>query len=176
MSAPKFSADQVEEIVDSSYDDLGVYVRDTELAMELSAKYQPGLILREKGLTYASYRVGGPTANHRFAIFSNHMFQYPDPENYGLVVASENSKFKVIGRHDNDKVHWIILLHLLDDDYWRVFLDLDVPFDSELVKNCVDWLKIKSQNPVIPELSRTEWLTLCQKPLGLDERGQFYPL
>jgi hypothetical protein len=176
-SEANFSVDQIESIVELTYNNLGVFVRDTEIAPEISAKYQPGLIFREKGLTYATYRVGGQAANHRFAIFSNHLIKKnPDPENYGLCIAEKGSVFKVIGRHDFQNSSWIILLHLLGDNYWRVFKDFESPVDEDMVKSVVSWLTELTKQPVIPELTRPEWVDSCKYPMGIDDNGEFFPL
>ncbi|MDR1576959.1 MAG: hypothetical protein LBT86_01840 [Deltaproteobacteria bacterium] len=177
MSEPEFSTDQVEAIVEHTYNNMGFFVRDTEVTPEFSAKYQPGLIFREKGVTYASNRIGGPTANHRFAIFSNHMMKKdPDPQNYGLCLATKGSVFKVIGRHDHEKGSWIVLLHLLGENYWKVFQDFNSPVDDGMVRSCVDLLSEQANKPPIPELLAEEWVDSCKYPMGLDERGEFFPL
>jgi hypothetical protein len=176
-NASQFSADQIEAILEETYDNLGVFVRDTEVSPENSAKYQPGLIFREKGLTYASFRVGGLAANHRFVIYSNHMFRKtPDPQNYGLFLADKGAFFKVIGRHDEEGHSWIILLHLPPAPFWKVFQDLESPVDADMVTSVVDFLKEMTRNPPIPELTTEEWVDSCKYPLGIDDNGSFFPL
>jgi hypothetical protein len=175
--ATELTEDQKESIIEATYDNLGLFVRDTEVPKDISAKYQPGLIFREKGLTSATYRVGGQAANHRFVIYSNHMRKkVPDPQNYGLCWADKGSVFKVLGRHDFDGGSWIILLHLFGEEYWRVFQGFDSPVDEDMVKSCVDWLNVMTKNPVFPELIATEWVESCKYPLGVDDNGVFFPL
>ncbi|MDR1083285.1 MAG: hypothetical protein LBP22_00115 [Deltaproteobacteria bacterium] len=173
----ELTADQVERLIEATYTNVGVFVRDTEVAPELSAKYQPGLIFREKGLTYSSFRVGGQTANVRYVIFSNHLIKkYPDPENYGLCLAGKGAVFKVLGRHDSDGRSFIILLHLPDEDYWKYFQDYESPVDQDMVKSCLDWLNVMAEKPPIPELTAEEWVDSCKYPMGIDDNGEFFPL
>jgi hypothetical protein len=172
-----FSADQIEAIVEETYDNIGLFVRDTEVSPERLAKYQTGLIFREKGLTYASYRVGGQAANCRYVIFSNHMRKKePDLSNYGLCVADKGSVFKVLGRLDRDQGAWIILLHLMGENYWKAFEDFVSPVDADMVKSCADFLTEMNKLPPIPELLNAEWVDSCKYPLGIDDDGEFFPL
>jgi hypothetical protein len=167
----------MEAIIEQTFDNLGLFVRDAELSPEITAKYEPGLIFREKGLTYATYRVGGLAANCRFAIFSNHMTKKtPDPENYGLCFAEKGSVFKVLGRHDYDGGSWIVLLHLPGGEYWKAFVGFNSPVEADMVKSCVDWLETMTKNPVIPELLKEEWVDSCKYPVGVDDSGAFFPL
>lgn len=179
MSNPEtiFTTDEIEAIIESSYRDLGVFVRDTEIPPEILAKYEPGLIFREKGLTYASYRFGGQTANCRYVIFSNHMpKKQPDPENFGLCLAEKGSVFKVIGRQENDKGAWVMLLHLPGENYWKAFEGFESPVDADMVKSCLAFLKEMDKQPPIDELLLAEWVESVKYPVGIDENGEFFPL
>jgi hypothetical protein len=176
-SAAPFTADQIEAIIEQTYENVGLFVRDTEVAPEHLAKYQPGLIFREKGLTYASYRVGGQAANCRYVIFSNHMYKKePDLSNYGLCLANKGAVFQVLGRLDRENGAWVILLHLPGDDYWRAFEGFESPVNADMVKSCQDFLQEMTKKPPIPELLNEEWVDTCKYPLGIDDNGEFFPL
>jgi hypothetical protein len=41
---------------------------------------------------------------------------------------------------------------------------------------CIERLKEKYDAAVIPELEDEEWLERCAHPLGMDDRGEFFPL
>lgn len=113
-----------DDVVNKTYPGLGIYVRDINLSKELAEKYTPGLIIREKAFTDASNRVIGMVITHRYLILSNHMADFSQFEhgtNWGLHVANSGSRFKVLGTHIYKGKTAIVLLHLLDDDSWKIY-------------------------------------------------------
>lgn len=94
----EFDQKQFEAAMNMTYRGLQMFVRDVNLG-SLASKYEPDLILTEKGFTDASIRVGGMVTSHRFAILSNHMADFSEFEhetNWGLCVANRDSYFKVL--------------------------------------------------------------------------------
>jgi hypothetical protein len=45
-----------------------------------------------------------------------------------------------------------------------------------MVKSCLDWLQVMGQNEPIRELTEKEWVESCQYPVGIDDKGAFFPL
>jgi hypothetical protein len=166
------------QVVEETYSNLAVFVRDVNLPENLAAKYIAGLIFQDPGIIDASQRIGGMATTHRFAILSNHMKSLEDfdLENRGLCVAIMGSYFKVLGIHQYKGKTFILLLHLPDDDAWKIFPRIRVNIEDTLKEDCIRALEEKCGEPSIPELAEEEWLDRCAHPLGMDEQGEFFPL
>lgn len=116
------------------------HVRDVNLDPEVAALYKPGMIIRDKAFIGASKRVGGLATTHRFSIFSNHMVdisEYEQGTNWGLCVADHESRFKVLDVYEYEGKTQITLIHLLDDDRWRIFGETCCLSHSGRMKNAV---------------------------------------
>lgn len=168
-----------EQVINRTYPGLTMFVRDVNLAPELAAKYTEGLIIREKGFTDASCRVMGMVTTHRYAILSNHMAdlcEYEHDTNWGLCVAHRDSHFKVLGQETYKGKTVILLLHLPDDEAWKLFKNIVVNTDKNLVAMCIERFKSKCDEPPIPELATEAWMERCACPLGMDDNGDLFEL
>ena len=56
---------KIEDAINDIMPGLTMYVRDVNLTDEIASKYQPGMIIMEKGFTDASNRVMGMVTSHR---------------------------------------------------------------------------------------------------------------
>lgn len=156
-----------------------MYVRDVNLPAHIAAKYTEGLIIREKAFTDTSSRVMGMITTHRYAILSNHMGDmrgFEQGTNWGLCVAQSDSHFKVLGQYLHNGKTMIILLHLPDDETWKLFQNVAINTDKDLVSTCIERFKSKCNEAVIPELATPEWLERCLFPIGMDDNGNFFEL
>lgn len=161
------------------YPGLTMFVRDVNLPAHIADRYQPGMILREKGFVDASVRVMGMVTTHRFAILSNHMAnlsQYEHGTNWGLHVASNDSRFKVLGTHTYCGKTAIFLLHLPGDDSWTLFQNTEIDLDKQLLADCIQRFESKCLLPPVPELATAQWLDRCRFPVGMDDSGNPFPL
>lgn len=116
------------------------HVRDVNLDPGVAALYKPGMIIWDKAFIGASKRLGGLATTHRFSIFSNHMVdisEYEQGTNWGLCVADHESHFKVLDVYEYEGKTQITLLHLLDDDRWRIFGETCCLSHSGRMKNAV---------------------------------------
>jgi hypothetical protein len=123
MSKDDFDIEKAEEAVNNTYPGITMFVRDVNLPSALAEKYTPDLIIRERGFTDASCRVGGMITTHRFGILSNHMKDlrtFEHDTNWGLCVAQSGARFKVLGTHVHNGKTLILLLHLPDDESWEL--------------------------------------------------------
>lgn len=68
----------------------------------------------------------------------------------------------------------ITLLHLLDDERWRYFIDA-VPAASELEIDAtrINFSAVYEQQP-ISDLASEEWLDCCSNPIGVNPQGELY--
>jgi hypothetical protein len=120
-----FTEEEMEAAVNQTYPGLTMFVRDVDLPAHIAEK----LILREAALCDVSPRVGGMATTHRFAILSNHMTDlslFEHGTHWGLCVAQANSRFKVIGKYTHNGKTMIMLLHLPNDDAWKVFQNVAI--------------------------------------------------
>ena len=119
----------LEDAINATYPGLILFVRDVDLASELAAKYTDGLVVHERGFTDATPRLGGMVTSHRYVIMSNHMADLDallggdrdaNAPNWRLHVAGRDSYFKVLGQRRVAGKMLIFILHLPNDDRWRL--------------------------------------------------------
>ena len=170
--------EQLQAVADKMYPGIALFARDVNLPEELARKYTPGLLIREKAFTDASSRFMGMVTTHRYVILSNHMADMSPFEHshWGLHVAQKNSHFKVLGRHTHAGKTGIFLLHLPDDESWRLWQTAEFAMDRQLYDMAVQRFSAKCTQSPVPELAAKEWLDRCAFPVGMSNEGQFWPL
>lgn len=168
-----------EKLLNDVFPGLTMYVRDADLSPVCASRYQPGMIILERGFTDASCRVMGMVTTHRCAILSNHMADFSMFEhgtNWGLHVAQAGSHFKVLDVYDYHGKIQILLLHLPDDGRWKLFRDTQFSIEEQLIETSRQRFRVKSGADPIPELAQRNWLDRCSAPLGMDDAGRLFPL
>lgn len=175
----QMSKEQLQTLANQIYPGITMFSRDVNLTPELAKKYTPGQIIREKAFTDASIRFMGMVTTHRYVILSNHMADlsaFEHGTNWGLHVANADSHFKVLGQHTCNEKTGIFLLHLPDDESWKVWQRAEFSIDSELYQKAVQRFTAKCGEPPVPELSTPQWLNRCAFPVGMSSSGEFWPL
>lgn len=170
---------KMEEIINRTIPGLTMFVRDVNLPDEIAKKYVPDLIIREKAFVDASHRVMGMITSHRFAILSNHMGNLENFEhgtNWGLCVAQSYSHFKVLTVHEYCGKTLILLLHLPDDEDWKMFQNVKISIEDDMILSSIKRFENKCHLEAIPELATNEWLERCSFPIGMDDEGNFFSL
>lgn len=158
---------------------IAMYVRDVDLNKKCAEAYQPGMILMERGFTDASARVMGMNTTHRFTILSNHMADFGDVEhdtNWNLFVANHGAHFKVLDVYEYQGRTQILLLHLPDDDRWKLFKTVTLSLEEKLIDDSRKRFENKCVLEVVPELNTPEWKDRCKDPVGMDEDGTLYDI
>ena len=175
----------LEDAFNATYPGLMLFARDVDLAPELARRYTVGLVLRERGYTDATPRLGGMVTTHRFVIMSNHLADFdallgedrdakaPD---WRLHVAARDSHFKVLGQHQIEGKTLIFLLHLPNDDRWRFLAGAAVDLDERLLADALGRMDARLQQAPIPEVTSALWLDRCRFPLGMSDDGELFPL
>jgi len=169
----------IEQAANATFPGTQIFVRDVNLPEALAAKYSDGLILREKAFTDASCRVMGMVTSHRYAIISNHMADisaFEHGTNWGLCIAQSGSHFKVLGQYSFSEKTMVVLLHLPDDDQWKLFQNNHFNIEDQLLQTCIERFEAKCKGVVVPELTTPEWLDRCSFPLGMDDNGNLWEL
>lgn len=175
----RMSGEQLQALANRNYPDITMYARDVNLNPELARKYVPGQIIREKAFTDASIRFMGMATTHRYVILSNHMKDLSSFEhgtNWGLHVANRDSHFKVLGLHACGNKTGIFLLHLPDDESWKLWQQAQFSIDGELYQKAIQRFAAKCGEPPVPELITRQWLERCAFPLGMSDSGELWPL
>ena len=170
---------RMEEVINRTLPGLTMFVRDVNLPDGIAKKYVPDLIIREKAFVDASHRVMGMITSHRFAILSNHMSNLESFEhgtNWGLCVANRDSHFKVLTVHEHCGKTLILLLHLPDDEDWKMFQNVKINIEDDMATSSIDRFENKCNLEAIPELTTNEWLERCSFPIGMDSEGNFFSL
>lgn len=179
IELPTEQIQKLQDAINKNYPGLTAYVRDMNLPEHLAAKYKPDMIIREKTYVDATARIGGMATTHRYVIMSNHLANFGMFEhgaNWQLHVARRDSHFKVLGSHTYRGKTAIFLLHLPDDDSWKLFRNVDCNLDEDLLKSCIERFEAKCTLPPIPELAERDWLDRCDFPVGMDANGNFWDL
>lgn len=170
---------KMEQVINKTIPGLTMFVRDVNLPDDIARKYEPGRIITEKAYVDASHRVMGMITTHRFAILSNHMASFESYEhgtNWGLCVANRDSRFKVMAQHEYSGKTLILLLHLPDDEDWKMFKNVVINIEEDMIVSSIERFENKCTLEAIPELSTQEWLERCSFPIGLDNEGNFFEL
>ncbi len=172
------------QIANKTYPGLGIYVRDINLPKSIADKYTPGLIIRERAFVDVSNRVMGMITTHRYLILSNHVANlsaFEHGTNWGLHVANKDSRFKVLGTHvyethDGEEKTAIVLLHLPEDESWKVYKNCAFSMDETVYKMAVERFEKKCEMPPVPELTTQKWLARCAFPIGMSDDGTLWEL
>lgn len=176
---------RIEDAINATYPGLMLLARDVDLDPALAERYTTGLVLRERAFTDATVRLGGMVTTHRFVILSNHMVDFdqllgdqrePDAPDWQLHVASRDSRFKVLGQHEVEGKTLIYLLHLPDDERWRLLAVNKVNIDDDLLADSMTRMSRRLAQPPIPEVTTAAWLDRCRFPIGMSEDGELFPL
>lgn len=176
---PHINIEQIQQATNDMLPGLSIFARDANLSHQVASIYQEGMIIREKAFVDATYRVQGMITSHRYVILSNHMKNltaYEQGTNWGLCIANRDSHFKVLGTHHCNGRTAIILLHLLDDERWKLFEKVHLSLEEDIRNKAIYSFETKIQLPPIPELTTNDWLKRCEFPLGVDNNGEPWPL
>ena len=171
--------DLIEKTMNEIFPGIQMFVRDLFMPDELAAKYEPERIIMERGFTDGTNRVMGMMTPYRFTILSNHMPDISFMEhgtNWGLHVARANSHFKILDRYEHEGKTQILLLHLPDDERWKMFETMKFSIEDDLIATSRQRFEVKSRSEVVPELATMEWLKRVAKPVGMDLSGNFFDL
>ena len=165
--------------INETFKDLHMFVRDINLNKELEMKYKPGMIIHEKFITDASYKVGGMVTSHRYAIISNSMkdfSMFEQDTNWGLCVARTDAYFKVLDVYTYQDKTQITLLHLPLGKDWKLFQGRRFEEEDGLIEIARPGFEQRCCQQPVPELTTDLWIERCSFPLGMDENGNFYDL
>jgi len=175
----QFNIEEIQQAINDIFPGLSIFARDSNLSSKTENFYKKNTIIREKAFVDASYRVQGMVTTHRYMILSNHMkdlSSYEHGTNWGLCIANRDSHFKVLGCHCFNQRTAIILLHLPDDDRWKLFEKVHLSLEEDILNRAIYSFETKTQLPPIPELTTNDWLKRCEFPLGVDNNGEPWPL
>ena len=176
---PELDTKLFEEVINEIFPGLTMYVRDVNLPPAFASKYEPDMIIMEPGFTDASSRVMGMVTTHRFAILSNHMADfgpYEHDTNWGLFVAQRNAHFKILDIYEYQGRTQILLLHLPDDNRWKLFENVKINLEDQIIEDSRKRFENKSVQDPVPELAKENWLARCASPLGMSDDGAFFDL
>ena len=112
--------------------------------------------LKTSALTALDYSVDWPEGEHG--------------TNWGLCVANRESRFKVLDVYEHEGKTQIELLHLLDDDRWRIFANAEFDMPGLGIEDTRARFEARCSQEPIPELS-TEVLEVFGIERPLSRRG-----
>lgn len=176
--------DDLEDVINATYPGLRMFARDANLPPEFAELYRPGMVIRERGFTDATPLLGGMVTTHRYVILSNHMGdiaallgdEQPAVPEWELHVAPSGSHFKVLERAVVDGRTLIFLLHLPNDERWRLLASVAVNIDEALLTDALRRMEHRLAQPPIAAVVSPAWLDRCRFPLGMSDDGELFPL
>lgn len=68
----------------------------------------------------------------------------------------------------------IALLHLLDDDRWRIFANAEFDMPGLGIEDIRARFEARCSQELISELSTEDWLERCSYPVGMNLSGGLY--
>lgn len=168
----------LERAINDTLPGLQCFVRDLWLTPSQLAAYEVGRVLLSPGPVEATSRVGGMRTAHRIAVLSNHMADLSalTDEDRGLHVAAFGSRFQVLDVCGRGGKTQVTLLHLPDDERWRLFDGVALSAVDDLLPGVRERFCAKCLQEPIPEVSSDGWLARMRDPVGLDGRGMSYPV
>lgn len=166
-----------EQLGNDTYPGLAMYARDVNLTEKQFSQYKTGLIIMERGFTDATARFMGMKTTHRITILSNHMTDLSEFEhgtNWGLHIANANAHFKILDIYEYKGKTQILMLHLPDDYRWKLFENMTISIDEDLIKDARKRFENKAFAKVPKEIATNDWLDRCKMPLGMFEDGTLF--
>lgn len=184
MNTPPAPGD-LDDAINATFPGLILFVRDVNLAPALTGQYADGLVIRERGFTDATPRLGGMMTTHRYVILSNHMADLdallgadrePDAPDWRLHVANRDSHFKVLGQRRVAGKTLIFLLHLPNDERWSVLAPVTLSIEQDVLADALGRVEARIHEPPVPEVTSAAWLDRCRFPVGMSDDGELFPL
>ena len=116
----------------------------------IAALYKPGTIFRSKNPADISSHIGGMSTSHRLLILLNRIIDLTELEqdgDRGHCATPSESRFLVLDAYEYHGKTQITLLHLLDDERWRYFIDAvpaapELEIDAIRIGHCFKWVSI----------------------------------
>lgn len=168
---------QIEDIFNRTFAGLSLFYRDCELSQDLIDKYEVGQVIQERGFTDATYKGGGLTANLRYLIASAHAKDIsalvPQMEEYGLVMLSSQSFFKVLDISTIEYKTQIFLLEIPKDTV-EFFQNNSSNIEEQIIKKAKENFIDKVNVTPIACLLNQEWKDRTSSPLGMSESGELF--
>ena len=162
-------------VVSSVFASSSRYVRDANLDDGLAQKYEIGQILTEKAFVDASSRIGGMVTSHRYLILSQFMAdfsRFEEKTNWGLHVAKNGSRFKVLDIFEHDGKTQILLLQL-PDGFDGVF-DKKTKIEEQFIERERENFKQDLKKDPVTDLADEVWLERVSFPIGMSDEGEFF--
>jgi hypothetical protein len=167
----------IEQIINITYPGVTMLYRDANLG-SIAKLYKEDMIIKERAFTDASRRGGGMITTHRYVILSNCYMdasEFEKGSNWGLCIMQSGSHFKVLDVYSKQEKTQVTLLHL-PEKHWEVFTNVKTNLDEQLVLYTRKRFDELLTSPPVAELATDKWLERCSFPLGMDTKGNFYPL
>ena len=168
---------KIEEILNKTSPGLVMLYRDADLGT-FGSLYRAGMVIREKGYTDASRLGGGLVTTHRYVILSNHFFnaaEFESGNGWGLCILQRDSYFKVLDVYERQGKILITLLHV-PDETWQIIDNVGRNLD----KLFIEMSRMRFDEHLfavpIPALTVNNWRKRCLYPLGLNDKGEWFPL
>ena len=166
----------LDEIVSVVFEGATFSYRDTNLSEIIISKYNPGMIIMERGFVDSSSKGGGITTNLRYLIISSQNKNMPlSFQDFGLCMISSGSYFKVIDICSNGNKTQVSLLHIPQMAI-EFFTSFKTNYEEYIVEQSRENFLKKIEMEPVPELEDEEWVERVKPPLGMDDEGNFFEL
>ncbi|MDQ3015684.1 MAG: hypothetical protein M3R25_03040 [Bacteroidota bacterium] len=167
----------IEDIYDQTFSGLALFYRDTNLTENLIERYQVGQILTERGFIDLTYLGGGMATNLRYLIASSHGKDVsafdPHSNQFGHVMLSSNSFFKVLGIYKIGDKTQILLLEIPETGI-DLFAGATSNIEEDIIKKAREDFEMKINTEPIPVLQYLDWKERTEFPIGMNDTGEFF--
>ncbi len=171
---------EVEMIMNRTYQNLCLLVRDLKMTVENFQKYRKGLIVTEPSFIESTCKLGGmvDTCNTRFCILTNQANDMMELEkenqvDFGLYVIGTHAYLLVLDTFQIEKKQLIVLLQIQKQDI-PFFQENEVSIHASLVKQVKkQMIQALSEKP-IAGIDTDLWLKHTNFPIGMKDDGSFY--
>lgn len=167
-----------EEILNDTYNNIAIYIRDLCLDKKIINRYKKDIIVTDPSFIDMTYHLAGINKkfNTRFVIISNKatdMQELEEDTNWGLFVISANSYFKVLDKFVLNGINFIILLHI-SYKYLDFFKETSNTIDTNLVKKIKLLMAEITKDVPDKRYDDNDFYKRTNFPIGIKDDGTFF--
>ena len=166
------------DVLNWTYQNVKLYVRDLTCDWHLLQRYQKNQILTDPSYIEMSYKLGGMLKEHntRFCILSAHAMDMSELEHgtdWGLAVLPANSYFKVLSIFAIQNKTFIVLLQI-KPEHQTFHIENKISIDEQFVELVKTKMKEVIHQKVVSFLKDDLWIKKVNFPIGLTLDGTFF--
>jgi len=170
--------EEIQAILESTFNRLAFFCRDLDLDENLVAKYQPNQILMERAPIHVAYKIRGLAKNCRYLIASSKAYDPSpmllQPQEYAHAVIPSGAFFKVLNIHKENGKTQILLLHIPEEGV-PLFASSKINIEDLIIEKGKERFKKAISSKPLEELQSDYYLDETTAfPIGMSKKGKFF--